>query len=412
MDNGFEPDMFQELERAVSAWNAKVSGARPDVSGAVTHTCETLEHVLRVIDEQRALSGSLLVARTKMEAMDQEPAEREQAVQRTLDTFNELDRLFVNFQLELRTLLAQMERSVTAGEQLSEQLDALQPDRDRQPAPPRPEPPETETPPPPEDTGLRTELDAAHQRIAELETAAAPANETPAQEGALATGTSALRQELRAVRHELGEARMELEQMQQGPPPVPPEVQAELARLRTELAELRKEQTAPTTTREPQAPEATLPKELSPVDENGNKRRIGEMLVSAGIITERQLIEALEQQQSSWNRHLGAILVDRGYATEETIAQALARQTGCAFIDLRSAVIEPLALRFVSSHLARHHTCIPVSLKGDVLTVAMANPLDLIALDDLRLTTNRHVNPVVATASAINAAIRRHYLLS
>ncbi len=138
---------------------------------------------------------------------------------------------------------------------------------------------------------------------------------------------------------------------------------------------------------------------------------MGEILVAAGIITAQELEEALEQQQSSWNRHLGAILVELGYATEDTIAQVLARQVDCAFVDVRTCVVEPLAQRFVSQHLARHHTCIPIRLTGDVLTVAMANPLDLIALDDLRLASNRHIEPVVGAASAINAAIRRYYVV-
>lgn len=447
MNHESGPDMFEKLEAAVSAWNVKVANARSDVGNAVAGARETLDRVQQILDERRTLSGSLLVAKTKMEAVDQAPQEREEAVQRVLNTFRELDTQFVNFQLELRTLLAQMERLVQAGTQLSGHLDALQPDRDRD------TPPETDAPTEPaenpleaeaaslrealattrqrlaemetaadnpepsareqaletETAGLREELAQARACIAELEAAMESAGPEPEASGedALQTGTSALREELRAVRHELGEARVELEQLHTGPPAIPAEVQEELAHLRAEVAELRAEKdTAP-----PPAEPAPRQEELAAVDAEGRKRRMGEILVAAGIITERQLGEALQQQQSAWNRHLGAILVDLGYATEEAIAQVLAKQTDCEFVDVRSTVVEPLALRFVSSHLARHHTCIPIALEGNVLTVAMANPLDLIALDDLRLASNRRVKPVVGAASAINAAIHRQYFL-
>jgi len=136
---------------------------------------------------------------------------------------------------------------------------------------------------------------------------------------------------------------------------------------------------------------------------------MGAILIEAGVITRPQLEHALREQRSSWNRHLGAILVELGFANEETIAQALAAQSRLTFVRLSEQEINRSAIRMVPERLAELHTCMPLRLYGNTLRVAMANPYDLIAIEDLRLAANRRIDPVVATAGDIRAAVRLWY---
>ena len=144
-------------------------------------------------------------------------------------------------------------------------------------------------------------------------------------------------------------------------------------------------------------------------DAEGRRRRLGEILVAAGVISEDQLEGALREQQTSWNRHLGAILVELGFVSEETVAQTLAAQVRLPFVRIAQSPPRPDALALVSKALAHHHSCIPLRIERDVLVVAMANPLDLVAIDDVELATRRTIKPVVAAASEIKAALKEHY---
>lgn len=134
------------------------------------------------------------------------------------------------------------------------------------------------------------------------------------------------------------------------------------------------------------------------------------ILVKAGVITNGQLDDALREQRSAWNRHLGALLVDLGYASEEVIAQTLAAQTGLPYEHLSPDRIERAAAKLVSAQIAQHHTCMPVRLEGERIVVAMANPLDLVAQEDLRLASGMEVDVVVSTATAIRNTLRRIHL--
>jgi hypothetical protein len=141
----------------------------------------------------------------------------------------------------------------------------------------------------------------------------------------------------------------------------------------------------------------------------GAKRPMGAILLEAGIISEQQLDRALREQRSSWNRHLGAVLVELGFAKEETIARALAVQSRFPFVELTKEKITRQAVRLIPERLAQLHTCMPLYVYGNALRVAVANPYDLIALEDLRLAASRRIDPVVATARDIREAIQLWY---
>ncbi|HEX7049387.1 MAG TPA: ATPase, T2SS/T4P/T4SS family [Longimicrobiales bacterium] len=135
-------------------------------------------------------------------------------------------------------------------------------------------------------------------------------------------------------------------------------------------------------------------------------RVLGRLLLDAGVVGADELAAALDEQRSTGER-LGEALVRRG-ADAERVARALAVQLRLAFA-AAPLVPEPAALECVERALALRHRVIPLSLGGRVLRVAMADPLDLAALDDLQFQTGRRVEPVVAAPSAIADALAAAY---
>jgi len=136
---------------------------------------------------------------------------------------------------------------------------------------------------------------------------------------------------------------------------------------------------------------------------------MGDILVDAGVLSQEQLEQALIEQQEHPQRRLGAILMDMGHAEAEVIAQVLACQLKLPFVHLERDVPEETAVRLVSSRLARHHRCIPVRMEDETVILAMSNPLDLIAIEDIELATSRRVDPVVAAEPDIAKAIEWFY---
>ena len=148
---------------------------------------------------------------------------------------------------------------------------------------------------------------------------------------------------------------------------------------------------------------------LAGVDIEGQKRKLGEILVSAGVITHEQLELALAEQESDPQKRLGQILAFRGYAKEDIIAQALASQLQIPFLNPDENIVDREAAELISGRLARFHTVIPVFEVQGRVVLAMVNPLDLIAIEDVHLASGKEVDPAVATASAIESAIARCY---
>ncbi len=138
------------------------------------------------------------------------------------------------------------------------------------------------------------------------------------------------------------------------------------------------------------------------------RKRIGDILVDTGVITPQQLAAALAQQRRTRER-LGRILVEQGAATERQIAQALAAQLDLPLVTLSAVRIDPAAVRLVPEVIARKRKVLPLQLDGSHLVVAMADPLDVFALDDVAIAARRPVKPVVAVESEVEAAIERVY---
>lgn len=133
-------------------------------------------------------------------------------------------------------------------------------------------------------------------------------------------------------------------------------------------------------------------------------QRLGRMLLRADLITEEQLVEAMDQAAG---RTLPGVLEDLGYVSGNQVAQVVAEQMGLAFVDVASYDIDPNAATLVPMELMRKHVVLPVKVENTELIVAMADPANIFAIDDLRIVTRLDIRAVVATESDILAAIER-----
>jgi chromosome segregation ATPase len=140
------------------------------------------------------------------------------------------------------------------------------------------------------------------------------------------------------------------------------------------------------------------------------KRRLGEILLESGVITQNQLAMAVKTQSEGMdNERIGKIFVSMGFAAEDVVAQALAYQMEGRFMRLEKGVVSKEAASKISGRLAAMHNCVPVEIDGHVLVVAMENPLNLVAVEDLERTTNMRIEPVVATSKDIEWALETYY---
>ena len=138
------------------------------------------------------------------------------------------------------------------------------------------------------------------------------------------------------------------------------------------------------------------------------KMRLGDILVKDGIITEEQLFKALSLQKGT-NNKLGAILMAQGWLTEEQLFRVLEEQYQIPFIDINTIYIDPKLPKLISEILARKHMAIPVKMEKNRITIAMVDPLDIFAKDDIRITTGMEIDVVISAQQDIARAINRYY---
>jgi type IV pilus assembly protein PilB len=136
--------------------------------------------------------------------------------------------------------------------------------------------------------------------------------------------------------------------------------------------------------------------------------RLGELLVSKGLITPAQLEKALQEQKISGNK-LGSALVKMGYLTEKTLVSFLSRHYGVPAIDLNEVQIDPEATKMIPADVIFKYQAIPIKRVGSTLRVAMSDPSNILAIDDLKFLAGCHVEVFVSTESAIKACINRFY---
>jgi len=136
--------------------------------------------------------------------------------------------------------------------------------------------------------------------------------------------------------------------------------------------------------------------------------RLGEILLKESLITQDQLEKALEFQRSNGGK-LGSCLTKMGFITDDDITGVLSRQYGVPSINLKYYEIDPNVIKLIPQDTALRYQVIPLSRVGSVLTIAMTDPTNVFAMDDIKFMTGFNVEPVVASESAIAEAISRFY---
>jgi len=137
-------------------------------------------------------------------------------------------------------------------------------------------------------------------------------------------------------------------------------------------------------------------------------KRLGELLIERGIINTRQLEKALAVQQEKGGL-VGEILVELGFVKEEDIAQALTAQYGFPYLPLSNYEINPDVVNIVPGRVARQYMLVPIDKIGNNLTLAMSNPLNVQAIEDVELLSGCSVQTFVSTSTDIKKAIEKYY---
>ena len=138
--------------------------------------------------------------------------------------------------------------------------------------------------------------------------------------------------------------------------------------------------------------------------------RLSQLLIKNNVIDEKQLAAALERQKESGSS-LGRVLLEMGVVRENQLAEVIARELGLGYVDLLEYKINIQATTSIEESTAQRYTCIPIDFEEGKLVVAMADPTNIYALDDIRLSTGYEVKPMVSAREDIISAIQRYYHL-
>jgi type IV pilus assembly protein PilB len=138
-------------------------------------------------------------------------------------------------------------------------------------------------------------------------------------------------------------------------------------------------------------------------------KQLGDILLDSGLVTQHELADAYEEHQKA-GRALGRVLVERGVLTESQLVAALAEQIGLRFVDLSDYPVDGAAIASVPPSVCRRYNALPIGYDEDGrLLVAMSDPANVFAIDDIRSLTGHEVKPVVATKSDVTLAINRYH---
>lgn len=137
-------------------------------------------------------------------------------------------------------------------------------------------------------------------------------------------------------------------------------------------------------------------------------KQLGELLIERGVINQHQLDKALTVQKEKGGL-IGEVLVELGFAKEEDITQALTTQYGFPYLPLANYEINPEIANIIPSRVARQYLLIPVDKVGNNLTLAMSNPLNDHAIEDVELLSGCSIQIFVSTLSDVKGAIEKYY---
>jgi type IV pilus assembly protein PilB len=136
--------------------------------------------------------------------------------------------------------------------------------------------------------------------------------------------------------------------------------------------------------------------------------RLGDLLVKEGIINGEQLDRALQDQKKTGGR-LGSCLVRLGFVSDEEVTTFLSRQYGVPSINLSFFEVDPAVIKLIPEDTARRYEVLPLSRVGSSLTIAMVDPTNVFAMDDIKFMTGFNIEPVVASEAAIQEALKKSY---
>src|SRR5581483_9611869 len=136
--------------------------------------------------------------------------------------------------------------------------------------------------------------------------------------------------------------------------------------------------------------------------------KIGELLLKEKRITAEQLQQALAQQKANGGK-LGYNLVQMGFVKDEEITALLSKQYGVPSINLSQFEIDPAVIKLIPQETATKYQIVPLSRAGATLTIAMTDPTNVFAMDDIKFMTGYNVEPVVASETAVTEAIEKYY---
>ena len=139
-----------------------------------------------------------------------------------------------------------------------------------------------------------------------------------------------------------------------------------------------------------------------------SKERIGELLVRENLISPTQLKQARDRSRRDGSR-LGYELTRMGFVEEGDLTSFLSRHFGVPSVNISGVDIAAEVINLIPSKVARRHQCIPINRSGATLVVAMADPSNIYAIDDLKFMTGYKIEPVVASESAIEEALYKYY---
>src|SRR5258706_3597634 len=146
-----------------------------------------------------------------------------------------------------------------------------------------------------------------------------------------------------------------------------------------------------------------------PVSETLARKKLGEYLLEAGLITDQQLKEALRRQRQT-KEPLGHILARQGMVSEGDICRVLHQQLGLPIVELESIAIDEQVIALIREDLAKKYTAIPIELENrSTIRVALADPLNAQSLEDLKFQSGFFVRPVLAPPSAVVEPIAEYY---
>src|SRR5512133_918934 len=134
--------------------------------------------------------------------------------------------------------------------------------------------------------------------------------------------------------------------------------------------------------------------------------RLGELLVANNLITREHLTRSLEEQKESAGQlRLGTVLIKNGYISEQDLTSFLSKQYGVPSINLAELEVDPAVIKIIPGDIAQKYQIIPVNRAGSTLIVAMSDPSNIFAIDDIKFMTGYNVEVVVAPEAALKSAI-------